>query len=69
MGFLVCGGSPTQCSFGMTPSVLNVTPENKVLGNAPIACMNDNIVMKNIMCLECACLCRILWWQLRQLRL
>ena len=49
MGFLVCGGSPTQCSFGMTPSVLNVTPENKVLGNAPIACMNDNIVMKNIM--------------------
>lgn len=49
MSLLVCGGAQLQCSFGMAPSVLNITPENDVLSVAPIACIMDNVAMKNIM--------------------
>ena len=49
MGLLVCGGTQIQCSFGAAPSVLNITPENKVMSSAPVACITDNVVMKNIM--------------------
>lgn len=45
---LVCGGTPISCSFGAAPSTLNIAPENGVIGNAPIACITDNAVMKNV---------------------
>lgn len=48
MSLLICGGAQIQCSFGAAPAVLNITPENKVMGSAPIACMTDNVVMKNV---------------------
>jgi len=39
-----------QCSFGMAPSTLVVTPENKVMmENKPAATIMDNVPMKNIM--------------------
>lgn len=49
MGNLVCGGAMCACSFGMAPSVLMVTPENKTLTTQPIATIMDNVPMKNIM--------------------
>lgn len=49
MGNLVCGGAMCACSFGMAPSVLMVTPENKILTTQPIATIMDNVPMKNIM--------------------
>lgn len=49
MGNLVCGGAMCACSFGMAPSVLMVTPENKTLTTQPIATIMDNVAMKNIM--------------------
>ena len=48
MGMLVCGGATIGCSFGVTPATLNITPENGVIGNAPIACITDNVALKNI---------------------
>ncbi len=36
------------CSFGVAPSALVVTPENKLLAGAPGATIMDNIPMKNI---------------------
>lgn len=49
MGLCVCGGAMLSCSFGMMPSVLMVTPENKTVTAMPIATIMDNIPMKNIM--------------------
>ena len=43
-------GAQLMCSFGLAPSALMVTPENKVLfENKPVATVMDNIPMKNIM--------------------
>lgn len=49
MAIQVCMGATLQCSFGMAPSVLTVTPENSVLGMTPDATIMDHIPMKNIM--------------------
>lgn len=49
MGFIVCGNAMCTCSFGVAPSTLMVTPENKVLTSTPIATIMDYIPMKNIM--------------------
>ncbi|MDE6759711.1 MAG: DUF4280 domain-containing protein [Lachnospiraceae bacterium] len=49
MGNLVCGGAMCSCSFGMAPSVLMVTPENRTLTTQPVATVMDNVPMKNIM--------------------
>lgn len=49
MGNLVCGGAMCACSFGLAPSVLMVTPENKTLTTQPVATIMDNVPMKNIM--------------------
>lgn len=50
MGNQVCMGAMCQCTFGMAPSALVVTPENKVLtSNMPAATIMDNVPMKNIM--------------------
>ncbi len=48
MSLLVCGGAQLQCSFGMAPSILNISPERNVLGVGPIACVTDNVAMVNI---------------------
>lgn len=49
MAIQVCAGAVLQCRFGMAPSVLVVTPENKVLGMVPDANIMDHMPMKNIM--------------------
>ena len=50
MSMAVCMGAMCACSFGMAPSALVVTPENRVLaGNLPMATIMDSIPMKNIM--------------------
>ena len=49
MGMQVCAGATLQCSFGLAPSVLSVTPENCVLTTTPGANIMDYIPMKNIM--------------------
>ncbi len=49
MGNLVCGGAVCSCSFGMMPSILTVTPENKVMSSMPLATIMDNVPMKNIL--------------------
>lgn len=49
MGFCVCGGALLACSFGMAPSSLMVTPQNKTVTSMPIANINDNKPMMNIM--------------------
>lgn len=49
MGFAVCGGAMCTCSFGMVPSSLMVTPENRVVATMPLATIMDNVPLKNIM--------------------
>lgn len=49
MGFCVCGGALCACSFGMAPSALMVTPENKVVSAMPLATIMDFVAMKNVM--------------------
>lgn len=49
MGMCVCAGAMCACSFGMAPSSLMVTPENKTMTNTPIATIMDNVPMKNVM--------------------
>ena len=47
---LVAMGAMLQCSFGVAPSSLTITPENMSnVTNKPIATIMDNIPMKNIM--------------------
>ncbi len=49
-GNLVCSGAQLMCSFGMAPSVLTVTPQNKTLcGGMPAANILDMKPMANIM--------------------
>lgn len=48
MGNMVCGGAMCSCSFGMAPSMLLVTPENKVMTTQAIATIMDNVPIKNI---------------------
>lgn len=49
MGFAVCGGAMCSCSFGVAPSALMVTPENKTMTTMPLATIMDNVPLKNIM--------------------
>ncbi len=49
MGMCVCGGAMLKCSFGIAPSTLMVTPQNKVLTSMPIATIMDNKPMVNIL--------------------
>ncbi len=50
MGQAVCNGAMLQCSFGVAPSTLMVTPENMATaGGQPAATIMDNVPMKNIM--------------------
>ncbi len=50
MAFGVCMGALCQCSFGIAPSSLIITPENKVIGsNMAMATIMDNVPIKNIM--------------------
>lgn len=49
MGMCVCGGAMLQCSFGVAPATLMVTPQNKVVTSMPIATIMDNKPMANIM--------------------
>ena len=50
MGQQVILSANLQCSFGVAPSALVVTPENMVnVSNRPAATIMDNVPMKNIM--------------------
>lgn len=49
MGLCVCGGASISCPFGIAPSTLMVTPEKKVLHTMPVATIDDNKPMVNIM--------------------
>ena len=49
MSFLVCGGAEVRCSMGLAISKLNITPDKNVLAGFPVACMQDNVVGKNIL--------------------
>lgn len=50
MAILVCNGATLQCSFGMAPGTLTITPENRVNGGqVPAATVMDYVPMKNIM--------------------
>lgn len=49
MGLLVCNGAQMMCSFGMAPSNLVVTPQNKTLAGQPAANIMDMKPMVNIM--------------------
>ena len=47
---IVTMGAMCQCSFGVAPSTLVITPENRVMVEGkPAATIMDNIPMKNIM--------------------
>lgn len=48
MPMQVCMGAMLQCSFGLAPSALVVTPENKVLTPTPAANIMDHKPIKNI---------------------
>ena len=48
MGFCVCGGAQLTCTFGTSPSVLNVLPENRTVTATPIATIMDNKPMVNV---------------------
>ncbi len=49
MALIVCGGAMCQCSFGMTPSSLQVLPLNKTMNIQPVANIMDNKPMVNIL--------------------
>lgn len=50
MGQQVVATAMIACSFGVAPSPLVVTPENKVVvGGLPAATIMDNVPMKNVM--------------------
>ena len=44
----VCSGTTLQCSFGASPSVLNVLPTNRVMEGTPGANIMDFIPITNI---------------------
>ena len=50
MGQLVCNGAAMTCSFGVAPSTLTITPENRVTtSNGPAATIMDHVPTKNVM--------------------
>ncbi|MCP4723274.1 MAG: DUF4280 domain-containing protein [Desulfobacteraceae bacterium] len=49
MAMQVCMGAMLQCSFGVTPSALVVTPENMVSTMTPDANIMDHVPGKNIL--------------------
>lgn len=49
MGFCVCGGAVLVCPFGAAPSMLVVTPAKQVVTAMPIAAIDDNKPMVNIL--------------------
>ncbi len=49
MALIVCGGAMCQCSFGTTPSSLQVLPLNKTINIQPVANIMDNKPMVNIL--------------------
>ena len=49
MGMCVCGGAMLQCTFGMAPSMLNVLPDKKTVNNMPVATIDCNKPMVNIL--------------------
>lgn len=49
MAMIVCGGAVLKCSFGASPSILNVLPETRVVNKMPVATIMDNKPMLNIM--------------------
>lgn len=49
MGCAVCAGTLLICSFGVAPSALMVTPQNKVIASMPLANIMDNKPMVNIL--------------------
>ena len=50
MAMLVTMGAQLQCSFGAAPSVLSITPENRVTaGKMPVATIMDFVPGKNIL--------------------
>lgn len=49
MGFCVCGGAVLTCPFGAAPSTLVVTPAKQVVTAMPIAAIDDNKPMVNIL--------------------
>ncbi|MBM4349629.1 MAG: DUF4280 domain-containing protein [Deltaproteobacteria bacterium] len=48
MPFLVCMGATLKCSFGLTPSVLTVLPQNRLMVPTPAANIMDHVPMVNI---------------------
>lgn len=49
MSFCVCGGAAISCSFGLSPSVLNVLPMARVMTSQALATIMDQVPMMNIM--------------------
>ncbi|MDN3484445.1 DUF4280 domain-containing protein [Pseudoalteromonas sp. APC 3224] len=49
MSLVVTMGAALQCNFGVAPSSLIVTPENKVVQTMPVATIMDHIPFKNIL--------------------
>ena len=49
MGMCVCGGAMLQCTFGIAPSMLNVLPDKKTVNNMPVATIDCNKPMVNIL--------------------
>jgi len=49
MGFAVCGGAMCMCSFGVAPSSLMITPENKCVTSMPLATIMDNKPNVNVL--------------------
>lgn len=45
----VCGGASLTCAFGTTPSTLVALPDKKVVGTMPVATIDDNKPLVNIM--------------------
>ena len=48
MPFWVCMGATLKCSFGLTPSVLTVLPQNRLMVPTPAANIMDHVPMVNI---------------------
>lgn len=49
VSFCVCNGALLNCTFGVAPSPLIVTPENKTMSIMPLATIMDYVPLKNIM--------------------
>lgn len=49
MALCVCGGATLSCSFGVTPSVMNVLPVSRVMSMMALASIMDHTPMVNIL--------------------